>query len=756
MGIVSTASGSGDLALLARLCGITPRFWDNQGRQHRTRDVTRRALLRAMGVAWEDPVRRRQEIQKRQEVLNRLLPPVLTLWLTPGARLRLTVRLPVPEVPAALEAGGELVAEDGRRLPLAGTLVWPARSRWQETPAGWQTVAGLRLPREVTPGYYEIHLQVTGPGIREEAKARLIAAPPAAYLPGCLSGGQRLFGLNLPLYAIRSRHNWGIGDFADLADAMDWAGELGAAFVGINPLHAALPGALSDPSPYSPATRLFTNFLYLDLSAVPEMARCPEAREYLKGAQGRALLRRLRATALLSYPEVYAVKRDILERLYEVFRREHGGEPPKSERGREFQGFCRQKDQYLHDFALYMALAEFHGTSDWRRWPPEYHSRQAPAVGDFALHQRAAVEFWQYVQWLAAQQLARVRQRSQAAGLPFSLYQDLALGAAPGGFETWAFPHLFARGAATGAPPDAFNPKGQNWGLPPLIPERLRESGYDLFIRTLRANLPPGGMLRMDHVMGLFRLFWIPEEPEVPGAYVQYPARDLLAILSLESHRAGTLIIGEDLGTVAPAIRRELARRRIFSYKVFIFEREPDGRFRAPAAYPSQALAATTTHDLPTLAGYWQGEDIVLKTRFHLYPQAQMAAQDSQARERDRALLLEALATEGLIPAEEVPRLAASPSLPPQVRWGVLEYLARSRAALLEVRLEEVFGLVAQQNLPGTLDEHPNWRQKFPLNLEEMRRAPEAQELAARLRPHRGWPPPSPDSGQGSGCHLEG
>jgi len=726
------------LALLARLCGITPRYWDNQGRRHYTSAATCGALLAAMGVAWESPEERRREIVRRQEETDRLLPPVMALWLRPRPRLPLAVRLPRPEPVPGLAAAGELMGEDGRRLSFAGPLRWAAPPRWRQNPAGWRGLALVALPPELAPGYYELKVEVTGPGFRETGDSRLIAAPLAAFLPECLAGGHRLFGLNLPLYALRSERNWGIGDFSDLGAAMDWAGELGAAFVGINPLHAGLPEAISDPSPYSPATRLFTNFLYLDLSAVPEMAHCPEARDYLSTPGGLGLLTRLRAATLLPYPEVYAIKREVMHRLYVAFRREHGGEPPRTARGREFRRFCDERDRHLHDYALYVALAEFHGTSDWRLWPPAYRSREAPAVADFAAHQREQVEFWQYAQWLAAGQLQGVRERAQAAGLPFSLYQDLALGAAPGGFETWAYPHLFAQGAATGAPPDAFNPKGQNWGLPPLIPERLRQSGFDLFIRTLRANLPPGGMLRLDHVMGLFRLFWIPEQARVPGAYVRYPAAELLAILALESHRARTLIVGEDLGTVSPAIRRELARRRIFSYRVFIFEREADGRFRAPEDYPAQALAATTTHDLPTLAGYWQGEDITLKTRFHLYPQPSLALVDTQARERDRVLLVEALSAQGLLPPEARERLLASPVLPPEVRWGVLEYLARSRAALLEVRLEEVFGLVAQQNLPGTRDEHPNWRQKFPLTLEEMRLTPEAAELAARLGPYRG------------------
>ncbi len=728
------------LPLLGRLCGLAAAYTDNQGKRHATRPATYRALLQAMGVPCQDEARCREEIARRQAALtDRLLPPVTLLsprWHRP--HLVAAVCLPRPEAAEGLAAAGELVSEDGSRLTFATHLRVEARAGWRRVPGGWRTSVGVPLPPDLEPGYYDLRLEVAGGGRTESAQSRLIVAPRAAFRPECLAAGRRLYGFNLPLYALRSAQNWGLGDFGDLKAVMEWAAALGAAFVGVNPLHAPLPEAGGDPSPYSPATRLFPNFLYLDLAAVPELADCREAQALLASPGGAALLARLRDADLVAYPEVYALKERVLRELFRSFRRRHGAESPRTARGREFWRFREAQDPTLSDFALYSALAEVHGSGDWRRWPAEHRDRRAPAVADFAARHRERLGFWQYVQWLAAAQLAAVRERARTANLPFTLYQDLALGAAAGGFETWAFPELFAQEAAAGAPPDAFNPKGQNWGLPPLIPHRLRDSGFDLFIRTLRANLPPGGMLRLDHVMGLFRLFWVPDRPGVPGAYVRYPAPELLAILALESHRARTLIIGEDLGTVTPAIRRELARRGIFSYKVLLFEREADGRFRAPPDYPPQALAAVTTHDLPTLAGYWQGEDIALKQRFHLYPKPGLAAADTQAREQDRLRLVQALAAEAILPRDRCLALAASPVLPAAVRLGTLEYLARSRAALLEVRLEEVFGWPHQQNLPGTVDQHPNWRRKFPLTLEEMRQAPEAVQLAQRLAPLRG------------------
>jgi (1->4)-alpha-D-glucan 1-alpha-D-glucosylmutase len=508
--------------------------------------------------------------------------------------------------------------------------------------------------------------------------------------------------------------------------------------VGVNPLHAPQPGANADPSPYSPTSRLFLNFLYVNLENIPEMQDCPEARALLASPDFQADLARLRNSPLVAYPEVRRQKRKLLEILFAAFAEGHGlPEAPRTPRGWEFSKFVVQGGQALKNFSLYQALTDHEGKRNWRRWPVNLQRPDTPAVAAFARKHHQDLAFHQYVQWLAAGQREEVYEEATQAGLPFSLYQDLALGAAPGGSETWGYPGLFASGAAIGSPPDAFNLKGQDWGLPPLIPRRLEESGYRLFIDTLRANLPPGGILRLDHVMGLFRLYWIPEGlgPQ-DGSYVRYPAQDLLGLLTLESQRRRTLVIGEDLGTVAPSIRRELARARIFSYRVFFFERKgkEDHNFAAPEEYPRQALACATTHDLPTLTGYWEGRDLDLRSKLNLYPTPQLAEQDAASRATDRLLLVEALVEQGLLPPDYNP---PPDYCPEELRRAVLAYLGRSRAALLEVRLEDVLGLTAQQNLPGTIDQHPNWRQKIFPTLEEMRQDPEVIRLAKTLRQAR-------------------
>ncbi len=728
------------IAVLGRLCGIAPEYRDNWGRRWATSTATYQALLRAMGVAWEEPAHLAQEIEQRRRALReRLLPPVSLLPPVPRPQL-LTLNVSSPSAsPPPLEVQAELRSDTGELISwqtsgLNGqALRCPAhRERWPQRFA-------IPLPIPLEMGYYEVKLAVKVGGRVKEGTSFLIVAPEQTYLPDFLRDGRRLWGLSAPLYALKSARNWGIGDFTDLTQLVAWAGELGAAFVGVNPLHAPLPRPDADPSPYSPATRLGINFLYLDVEAVPELALCPQAQNLLADPLWQADRQRLRQAPQVAYENVHRLKNTVLTLLFQTFLHHHGApQHPLTRRGQDFAAYVQTAPPASRLYARYQALADIFQEGDWRRWPASYQDPTGPAVAAWSEAHPEAVLFHQYVQWLATAQLAKVRQKASTSGLPFSLYQDLALGAHPGGFETWAYPGLFALNAAMGAPPDAFNPKGQNWGLPPMIPEALRASGYRLFIDTLRANCPPQGILRLDHVMGLFRLFWLPQGKEgAEGAYVYYPARELLAILALESQRRRTLIIGEDLGTVPPRVRRELARRGVFSYRVFYFERNQEGNFRPPDDYPSQALAAVTTHDLPTLAGFWQGEDIRLKRRYRLYPAASLAAAEENARPNERRALVAALQREALLPADFAPHPDPGAPCPEDVRFGLLEYLGRSRAALLEVRLEEVLGVSAQQNLPGTTLEHPNWRQKIPLSLAELRRTRQAARLAHCLQNRR-------------------
>jgi len=730
------------IAALGSMCGITSQYWDNFGRRHRTSQATYRDLLSAMGVEWKDPEGLDREIARRRlGSWGALLSPVQLIKPAPTlAEATVRIWFPGPEPPAAVDVLGEMASETGARYRWERQLEVAGRLKSQVVPGGFRIAMQLPLPADLEMGYYDLTLKVRSGGREESGRTRLIAAPPQAYAPGWLEEGRRAWGFNLPLYALRSRTNWGVGDFADLMTVIRWAGPLGAAFVGVNPLHAAGGRATADPSPYSPTSRIFLNVLYLSLEAAPEMAACREAQDLVASPEFQALKARLAASSLVSYREVYLLKRRVLKLLYETFCQAHGGPeaPSRSDRGEEFARFVAAGGESLARFGQFSALVDQLQEGDWRRWPGPYQQPESPAVAEFARQHGKEVRFYQYGQWLAATQLGQVCQVAQQQGLPFTLYEDLALGASPGGFDTWAHQELFTRGPSIGAPPDAFNPQGQNWGLPPLIPERLRASGYQLFIDTLRANLPPGGMLRMDHVMGLFRLLWIPHGVEASqGAYVTYPARELLAILALESVRRRALIIGEDLGTVPPHIRRELGKTGVFSYRVFYFERDGNRHFLAPEAYPARVMATVTTHDLPTLTGFWQGHDLALKRKLNLYPDADLAEADAAARELDRRFLLEDLGRRGLLPEGADVKPEPGDSCPLELREAILDYLAQSEAALMEVRLEEVFGVAEQQNLPGTIREHPNWRVKLPLTLDQMEQSPEPARLAARLNKAR-------------------
>jgi 4-alpha-glucanotransferase len=733
---VASKENAARIAALGRLCGITPEYRDNFGRRHPTSPATYRALLTAMEVAWEDPERLDQELARRRlRPFASLLDPVQVVFPAAGpTRIFISPWLTAPEPPARLEVQAKLASESGERISWHALLPVPDCPKLRPVGQGFRLRLELPLP-PLELGYYDLTLTV-GTGSREESgRTRLIAAPVQVFLPDCLAADRRLWGLSLPLYALRSQGNWGMGDFADLQGLMPWAASLGAAFVGVNPLHAQAPRASHDPSPYAPTSRRFLNFEYLNLEMVPELASCPEAQALLAGRGWQQALRRLRAAKFVVYTEVCRRKDRVLRLLYQTFQALHGPpEAPRSPRGEEFVRFLAGAGEPLARFGQFSALAESFRQADWRRWPRDYQRPDSTAVAAFAREHPREVAFHQYVQWLAVGQLDEAAARARLQKLPFSLYQDLALSAHPGGFDTWASPGLFAQGAPMGAPPDAFNPKGQNWGLPPLIPERLRETGYRFFIDTLRANCPVDGILRLDHVMALFRLFWIPRGlPPAKGAYVIYPARELLGILALESRRRRTLIVGEDLGTVTPRIRRELSKTGVFSYRVFYFERQGEYAFKPPKAYPRRALAAVTTHDLPTLTGFWLGQDIALKGQLSLYPDPRMAAADAEARRQDRLGVTSALNRRGLLPPDTRPEVDPPFLCPEEVRFGVLEYLAQSSAALLEVRLEEIFGVPHQQNLPGTTREHPNWRRKLPLTLEAMQQSPEPQRLAPRL-----------------------
>jgi (1->4)-alpha-D-glucan 1-alpha-D-glucosylmutase len=540
----------------------------------------------------------------------------------------------------------------------------------EEVASSYLDVWGKEKPIE--PEVRAALLKAMGPA----RKARAVELEAGrCYQPEMLER-QRLWGFMTQLYGLRSERNWGIGDFTDLRTLIEISAGLGAAVVGVNPLHA------TQGSPYSPSSRHALNVLYIDVEAVPGYQPSPKLQKRLQA---------LRDAELVDYEAVRRIKLDALESIFKK----------KAPR-------VKLPTQGLRDFAVFEALREKHG-GGWQSWPEAFQDPDSPEVKAFAKKHAKRVAFHAWLQWTARQQLDAAQRHAHELGMPLGLYVDLALGADRGGAEVWSDQDAYAVGASCGAPPDEFNPRGQDWGLPPYSPRALRAKAYRPFIDLLRANMPHGGALRMDHVMALSRLWWIPqgEKPE-RGGYVHYPFRELLAILASESRRARCLVIGEDLGTVTAEMRAALTDAGVLSYRPLLFEHKPS------KDYPREALVCVTTHDLPTWPGYWAAHDLHLRKRLGLTVDFD---KELQARENDKEKLGRVLKGEGL---DLSTRSAHA-------------FIARTPCKLAMLQPEDVLEMLDQANLPGTVDEHPNWRRKLPLALERWSAEPRVAELGALM-----------------------
>lgn len=493
------------------------------------------------------------------------------------------------------------------------------------------------------------------------------------------------WGFSAQLYATRSQRSWGIGDLADLGELGHWASGLGAGFTLVNPLHAATPGERLQPSPYYPGSRCFLSPLYLAVEEVPGAAGHPAVEE--AAAAGRAL----DAERLIDRDRVWAAKSAALEAVFAGFAGDAG-----------FDRFRAERGEALELFATFCALADIHG-SGWRDWPVEYRHPSAPGVAEFAASAAggARVRWHAWLQWLLDGQAA-------AADATLGLVADLAVGVDPSGPDSWIWQDSFAQGMRIGAPPDEFNTLGQDWGLPPFDPWRLRAGGYAPWIETLRAGLVHGCGLRVDHVMGLFRLYWIPDGTDArSGAYVRYPHHDMLNILALEAERAGAYVVGEDLGTVEDEVRHDLAERQVLSYRVWWFEDERPGR------WPAAAMGAVTTHDLPTVAGVLTGSDLEAQRNLGLEPNEESSA----------ALLHKLRERTG----------AGEQADPAEVVEAVYRDLAAAPCVLVTVSLDDMLEVEERPNMPGTVDQWPNWSIALPAPLEELEKAPLAGRVAALM-----------------------
>ena len=520
--------------------------------------------------------------------------------------------------------------------------------------------AEYSLPPDLPLGYHDLHPEDGGP------TTRLIVVPDRCHLPD----GLRTWAWTAQLYAARSANSWGIGDLRDLCSLAEWSRELGAGFLAINPLHAPLPLEHQEASPYFPSSRQFLSPLYLRIEDVPGWD--PDDRDLAALAEKG---RRLNAERIIDRDRVHAVKLRALERVWGRFK----GDP-------RFDAYRAERGDALRRHALFNVLARHHG-SGWRSWPSEHRRPDSPAVERFLADHEPKVRFHEWVQWLLDEQMRR-------AGDQIKILGDLAVGVDPNGSDAWVWQDVFAAGVHVGAPPDEFNPQGQDWGLPPFVPWKLRALGYEPWAQTVRSALRHCGALRIDHVMGLFRLYWLPEGagPD-EGGYVRFPGTELLDIVALESARAGAVVVGEDLGTVEDEVRDELQRRAVLSYRLAWFEDRP------PADYPRAALAAVTTHDLPTIAGVWSGKD------------------GGPMREPLVALTG---AEDPSLPVKEVVRRAYAA-------------LAEAPSTIVSATLEDALAVEDRPNVPGTTTERPNWSIALPQPIEALTKDPEAAAIASLL-----------------------
>ena len=734
------------LATLSERAGIAAEYHDINGERHITPDHTKRDILRAMGFQVDSTAALAVAIKEWDE----------KPWRRPCDPIRI-----IHEEEAGKPVFCCLALEDGKERSVV--VQWQIRDESGEVLQEGEAGPGLAVsevrfldehrhvrvelpaPKSLPLGYYELTIHAEGLVGGSTGSMRLIVAPRQCYVPPVLESDHRLWGLALQLYSLSSGRNWGCGDFSDLNQIVEWAGKsLGAGFVGLNPLHAIRNSVPHHASPYAPLNRLALNELYIDLERLPEFFASEDAQKQYRSPEFQAKLQTLREGRRVDYDAIASAKRTMLDLAYRQFLKEAytGTEPdvqPQTARAKLLERFIKAEGEALELYAIFQTLDEERRmiqskTATWNEWPKQFLT-PGLAAREYGRRHRKRVRFFQYIQWVASEQLKEVRRTAEQAGMPIGLYADLALGAERNGAEAWMYQSVLALDADCGAPPDAFAPAGQNWGLPPVNPIALRDNRYELLIQLLRKNLRYGGAIRLDHVMALCRLFWIPKGKQASeGTYVLYPFEDLLAIIALESVQSKTVVIGEDLGTVPDWVREQLVKGGVFSYRVFYFERRSDGAWKSPQEYPQQALATVTTHDLPTLTGFWSGEDIQVRAGVGSFRDEEARRQVWEERQRDKGRILAALKQEGLLPGGMSNDPAGVPAMTPVLCRAIHSYLARTPSWLVLANLEDGLEEISQTNLPGTVENHPNWRRKYASRVEDILTDARLRELGASLR----------------------
>ncbi len=682
---------------LVRLYGIGRSYWDISGKLHVVPELILERFLESFGIDLQSDQTVLEFLEHRRlESWRRGLPPVLVIS---QEQQPVAIQLSLPERFRGNTVHWTLVPENGECFN--GEFSGNERKiiRTIELHGERFDRVRVRLNTTLPIGYYKLCCSPEAhPNIA--FCMQLIITPPQSFLHPSLYDDRRVWGVTAQLYSLRSERNWGIGDFTDLKSLIDMVAKGGGSFVGLNPLHALTVNPRIQPSPYSPSSRRQYNFLYLDLEQLPDYAECSSARELVATAAFRQELSQLRLTRTVDYETVRDLKLAVLHLLFNHFEQNHTKR--NTERGEAFRQFIERGGQTLREYA-------------------EIESRKEVATRD-DVDQEWQVRFYQYLQWLTHLQLAEVSAHART-GLPLGLYLDLALSADSASADVRSNPSLYLRGLTVGAPPDQFNPEGQDWGFPPLSSKSFAAVSYEPFVQTLRANMKFASLLRIDHIMSFMRLYSIPYGISAEqGAYLHYRMRDLFGILCLESVRNECVVVGEDLGTVPDAVRAEMAQRGMYSYKILLFMKDEYGNFLPPEDYASRAMVTGTTHDTPTLRGYFEDGGIPLWNKYRSRGTDVEAIR--RTWEHDRHALIEKFVAMGLLTREDVYE---------RLFEAVQSYLAATPSKLLSIPLEDIVGEPRQVNLPGVSEGYPSWSHRLEIDLGSEEFVDKMNSLASRL-----------------------
>lgn len=598
----------------------------------------------------------------------------------------------------------------------------PSEAKWQIIFEDGQLSQGninseqetLILPSDLPLGYHTLFIETES--VKEQCS--LIITPKKAFIPESLQQQKKLWGAFLQLYTLRSNQNWGVGDFSDLKQFLAKVAHFGADFVGLNPIHALFPVNPESASPYSPSSRLWQNIIYIDVNEVEAFQQSEKAQTWFQTEEIQQKLRELRAKDYVDYSQVMALKLEALDLAFEYF---------STQDQTAFESFIQQSGEALKVQATFEALhqwlsLQFPTIGGWKDWADEYQDYHSLAVVEFQQTQDKRIRFYMWLQFLSLQQLEDCNQFARTLNMPIGFYRDLAVGVSHSGAETWADKALFVQDASIGAPPDMLGPNGQDWGLSPMHPHILQSRGYQPFVDLLRANMKNCGALRIDHILGFARMWWVAKgESAKDGIYVRYPLEDLLSIVALESQRHQCLVIAEALGTVPDGILASLEQKGIFAYNIFYFEKNDKG-YKELNEYPYQAMTTLSTHDLPTIQGYWKGYDFELGEKYAIYPSKAVLRTLKEDRSYDRLNIRNAVEKVMELEPNEV-------GVTTQFTHQLQRYVAHTNSALFGTQPEDWLNMLEPVNIPGTSTEYPNWRRKLSATTEQIFANPDIQQL---------------------------